>query len=592
VEKAAAAVATAQAAATRAKSSARSAIRSAAWAVTSYENATQSAIAANAAAQRAVDQAKAAGEEAKEAAAAGLAAFNAYEQAQGLEIGKCHAQYATGAASDVEKLLTGSVGNFYETCVRNVIGNPEELARRAYTNSAYCGILPEGSQPYQACIASVLDPDFRGGQTLLIINEIIKAAMGALIPIALVTAIGCVATVVCVSVVGTLLTLGDVGLSIYQYINGDKTLSDTLLHLGALALESLLFAGVAKLVSAGFRTVKGIYELSRAARRAEAELDLLGLASARLRRLATCLTGNSFTADTRVLLADGSTKPIVDINAGDLVLATDPDTGATAARPVTRLIVNADTELTDVVVKQPSGQQAVVRTTPHHPFWTPATHRWTDAERLRPGTALLTPTGARAGVTATRTYPGLRAMYNLTVADTHTYYVLAGDTAVLVHNESCTNLAIGLNRPEWGMGSDDLAALLRNNGVDARTYNGSPWDQLDPDTNNTLPRWMILVGAAIRDPSVQIHVTLDGLNGATALLRFRDAARLGIRMKPEEAMLRDGTNWELGKLASVLAGERRSLDSVHFYENGVDISASIRAQLPKTDDEWKEFLQL
>jgi hypothetical protein len=38
-------------------------------------------------------------------------------------------------------------------------------------------------------------------------------------------------------------------------------------------------------------------------------------------------------------------------------------------------------------------------------------------------------------VAAVRNFTGDQKMYNLTVADTHTYYVIAGTTSVLVHND-------------------------------------------------------------------------------------------------------------------------------------------------------------
>jgi large repetitive protein len=55
---------------------------------------------------------------------------------------------------------------------------------------------------------------------------------------------------------------------------------------------------------------------------------------------------HSFDAHTRVLMADGSTKPIKDITIGDKVKATDPATGKTDAKPVTKLYLNRDHDLT------------------------------------------------------------------------------------------------------------------------------------------------------------------------------------------------------------------------------------------------------
>lgn len=47
---------------------------------------------------------------------------------------------------------------------------------------------------------------------------------------------------------------------------------------------------------------------------------------------------------------------------------------------------------------------------------------------------LLTDDGTAASVQSSRSYSKHARTYNLTVADVHTYYVLAGSTPVLVHN--------------------------------------------------------------------------------------------------------------------------------------------------------------
>jgi hypothetical protein len=52
----------------------------------------------------------------------------------------------------------------------------------------------------------------------------------------------------------------------------------------------------------------------------------------------SCPVRNSFTPETAVVMADGTTRPIEDIQVGQRVLATDPATGQTAARPVIALI--------------------------------------------------------------------------------------------------------------------------------------------------------------------------------------------------------------------------------------------------------------
>ncbi|WP_422647572.1 polymorphic toxin-type HINT domain-containing protein [Actinoalloteichus caeruleus] len=59
---------------------------------------------------------------------------------------------------------------------------------------------------------------------------------------------------------------------------------------------------------------------------------------------------------------------------------------------------------------------------------------WTHATDLTRGDTLLTPTGDHTTITHAHTYPHHHRVHNLTINATHTYYVLAGQTPVLVHN--------------------------------------------------------------------------------------------------------------------------------------------------------------
>lgn len=73
-----------------------------------------------------------------------------------------------------------------------------------------------------------------------------------------------------------------------------------------------------------------------------------------------------------------------------------------------------------------------------HPFWVAGgKNAWRDAEQLKPGERLLTEAGSQARIDATKSWTTSRQrVHNLTVADLHTYYVLAGATPVLVHNST------------------------------------------------------------------------------------------------------------------------------------------------------------
>lgn len=146
----------------------------------------------------------------------------------------------------------------------------------------------------------------------------------------------------------------------------------------------------------------------------------------------------SFNKSTQVLMDDGSRKGIGKIKPGEKVQAADPVTGKHAgARTVAASLVHHDDDLTDVAIRTKGGRMATVHTTSRHPFWDATTHTWVPPGRLVPGHRLNTATGKNSFVVAVRVTPGSADMYNLTVGQLHTYYVLAGQTPVLVHNSTC-----------------------------------------------------------------------------------------------------------------------------------------------------------
>lgn len=191
---------------------------------------------------------------------------------------------------------------------------------------------------------------------------------------------------------------------------------------------------------------------------------------------------HSFDPNTPVLMADGTTKPIKDVKVGDQVTATDPASGTTGARAVTTLHSNLDTELTDVTVstepesaagKAGTGQGkgdrstrgptiSVLETTAHHPFWDATTGAWVDAATLVAGeSTLVGPDGQFQYVTKVGNFTGSEVMRDLTVAEIHTYYVVAGNEPVLVHNcdfiGPLDHVALGVNPRGKPLNVEDFA---------------------------------------------------------------------------------------------------------------------------------------
>ncbi|MFG2282463.1 polymorphic toxin-type HINT domain-containing protein [Streptomyces asoensis] len=164
-------------------------------------------------------------------------------------------------------------------------------------------------------------------------------------------------------------------------------------------------------------------------------------------------SGCSFSPDTRVLMEGGTTKPIGKIAPGDKVEAADQGSGKHAgSRTVRHVLINHDYDLLDLTVRNERGEIATLHTTASHPFWDDSTHAWVPAGKLRRGDMLNTSTGHHVSVVSVNPTPGDGNRWNLTVEDLHTYYVLAGQAPVLVHNSG----------PWCGVGSAEAQEIIQN----------------------------------------------------------------------------------------------------------------------------------
>jgi hypothetical protein len=149
-----------------------------------------------------------------------------------------------------------------------------------------------------------------------------------------------------------------------------------------------------------------------------------------------CFVGGTMIATATGLVA------IEKINTGDTVTSTNPETGERAEKPVLKTFTNTASELVRVNV---GGEEILA--TPSHPFFV-ANKGWTPAADLASGSALLLQDGGTAQIEAAAVErlerPAL--VYNLEVADWHTYHV--GAAGILVHNK-CDVDAGKPGSPEW-----------------------------------------------------------------------------------------------------------------------------------------------
>ncbi|MFJ2213616.1 polymorphic toxin-type HINT domain-containing protein [Streptomyces sp. NPDC101062] len=253
----------------------------------------------------------------------------------------------------------------------------------------------------------------------------------------------------------------------------------------------------------------------------------------------SCEVDNSFVAGTKVLMADGTTKPIEQVRTGDKVVATDPKTGETHVETVTAEIKGQGLKHLVKVVIDTDGEKgtktAEVTATDGHPFWVPELGEWIDATDLRSGQWLRTGAGTLVQIATVehRTVPD-ETVYNLTVGDLHTYYVLAGATPVLVHN--CGTETLGADTYSWEHeGTDSL--------FEAEVDQNGTMTMLAGVTRDSPVRGIELFNRALGhfgDRVTSINGNLIEENRAT----FN--ALTGGGMSPEEAILQTWT----GKLAT------------------------------------------
>ena len=100
-----------------------------------------------------------------------------------------------------------------------------------------------------------------------------------------------------------------------------------------------------------------------------------------------------FVAGTPVLLADGTSKAVEDIQIGDKVTAYNPDTGRNEPRQVVDAFVHHDMPTYRVVLDD----DQTVTTTSEHPFMV-AGQGWTPVSELRKGDQLLRPDGTTVAI--------------------------------------------------------------------------------------------------------------------------------------------------------------------------------------------------
>ncbi|WP_376775408.1 Hint domain-containing protein [Saccharothrix ecbatanensis] len=120
-------------------------------------------------------------------------------------------------------------------------------------------------------------------------------------------------------------------------------------------------------------------------------------------------------------MADGSTKPISEVDIGDKVKATDPTTGETTDRDVVATIVHTDEDdMTRLSVESEDGTTGTVDATSWHPVWVDAEGRFVNIGDLKPGQHLTSAAPCRRSPPSTATPTSNRSTTSPSTASTRT----------------------------------------------------------------------------------------------------------------------------------------------------------------------------
>ena len=138
-----------------------------------------------------------------------------------------------------------------------------------------------------------------------------------------------------------------------------------------------------------------------------------------------------FEAGTLVSTPGGS-RPIEDIEVGDMVLSVNEETGQIAAKPVTDLIRPEPKPLYALSLLDASGEVERFHATDDHP-WKVQGKGWVETADLTAGDRVETGSGADMMVTSLSLTDRVEKTYNLTVAEWHTFMV--GEDGAIVHNQ-------------------------------------------------------------------------------------------------------------------------------------------------------------
>jgi hypothetical protein len=191
---------------------------------------------------------------------------------------------------------------------------------------------------------------------------------------------------------------------LYDCVSFDGNCEDAFTGIGSLFNPGLALPGMIEGLFGRVSEISSDFTNGREAQgTGKVVFDLaLALAAKKVVKLPPC-RGHSFVAGTLVVASNGRAVPINQLQVGDQVLATDPETGETAIKEVTDTIIGQGSKNLVKITVDADGTDragASVTATDIHPFWVPELRKWVHAAELKPGQWLRTSAGTHVQVTA------------------------------------------------------------------------------------------------------------------------------------------------------------------------------------------------
>ncbi len=190
-----------------------------------------------------------------------------------------------------------------------------------------------------------------------------------------------------------------------------------------------------------------------------------------------------FPPGTLILMGDGTTKAIEDVEIGEYVLTDDPEDGqGIKKQKVVNVIKNKTKRFIHIIFDTDSDTMGdgEFRATGEHPIWT-KNRGWIFSKDLIAGDLLKTNKKEYVTVVSTWEENIISDTYNLSIEGVHTFFIVSNQISILVHNDPPRIHGVA---PDWAQ----KGVHVTSNGIELKVTSGGNNIRIKPvfssDLNN------------------------------------------------------------------------------------------------------------